>query len=84
MDKGCLFDCEGFREMEDKNISGYVPIEMYQQMVSGEKDMRRKIQEMYNDLKEDFEVKQDTIARLHEKIKRLEKDLSVVGYGRKS
>ena len=57
--------------MEDKNISGYVPIEMYQEMVSAERDTTRKLQEMYNDLKEDFEVKKDTIGRLHKKIEDL-------------
>lgn len=51
--------------------TGYVPLEMYQEMVAAERDNTRKLQEMYNDLKEDFEVKKDTIARLHKEIEDL-------------
>jgi len=50
--------------------TGYVPLEMYQEMVSGEKDMRRKIQEMYSDLKEELAAKKDYIRHLEEEIEK--------------
>ena len=51
-----------------KPKTGYVPLELYQEMVAGEKDMRRKIQEMYSNLKEELAAKDKEIEDLKNKL----------------